>query len=191
MRRDGGFTLLEVLVALVVLGFLMAGLAGGIRLGMRAWGAQDRAIAAHAELDAVDRALRHLIAQADPGDPSHAAGVKGDAARLTLVTRLPAASNQAVDAALLVDAGHQLVLRWMPRRFGRPIGPPPPAQQTELLDGVEAVQFAYWARNGEGGWRSSWNGNDPPALIRIRLRFADAARHWPDIVAAPARERSR
>lgn len=191
MRRDGGFTLLEVLVALVVLGFLMAGLAGGIRLGLRAWGAQDRAIAAHADLDAVDRALRHLISQADPGDPTHAAGIGGTASRLALVTRLPAASDRAVEAALFVDAGHHLVLRWTPRRFGRPIGPPPPAQQTALLDGVDAAQFAYWARNGEGGWRGAWDGNDPPALIRVHLRFTDAARHWPDIVAAPARERPR
>lgn len=191
MRRDGGFTLLEVLVALVVLGFLMAGLAGGVRLGMLAWGAQDRAIAAHGELDAVDRALRHLIEQADPGDPTHAAGVGGGATRLALVTRLPAASDRAVEAALLVESGQRLVLRWTPRRFGRPIGPPPPAQQTELLGGVDAVQFAYWARSGEGGWRSAWDNQDPPALIRIRLRFADATRRWPDIVAAPARERPR
>jgi len=191
IARDGGFTLLEILVALVVLGFLVAGLAGGVRLGMRAWGAQDRAIAVHGELDAVDRALRLLIEQADPGDATHAAGVKGGTAQLGLVTRLPAVADQPVDAALLVDAGQRLVLRWTPRRFGRPIGPPPPPQDAVLLDGVEAAQFSYWPRNGEGGWRSAWDGPDPPTLIRVRLRFADAARHWPDIVAALARERAR
>ncbi len=146
VRREDGFTLLEVLVALVVLGFLMAGLAGGVRLGMQAWNAQDRAIAVHGDLDAVDRVLRRLIEQADPGDPTHAAGIAGDASRLVLETRLPAASDRAVDAALLVDARHQLVLRWAPRRFGKPIGPPPPTQDTELLDGVASVQFAYWPR---------------------------------------------
>lgn len=194
-RQDSGFTLLEVLVALVVLGFLMAGVAGGIRLGMRAWGQQDRAIAEHGELDAVDRALRHLIEQADPGDATHAAGIAGNATRLALTTRLPATADRAVDAALLVGAGHNLLLRWAPRRFGKPIGPPPPAQDADLLDGVDAVEFAYWPRvvgpGGEGGWRAAWNGPDPPALVRVRLRFADAARHWPDIVAAPARERAR
>jgi general secretion pathway protein J len=187
--REDGFTLLEVLVALVVLGFLMAGLAGGIRLGMQAWNAQDRAIAVHGELDAMDRALRRLIEQADPGDQTHAAGVAGDASRLALTTRLPAASDRAVEAVLLVDARHRLVLRWMPRRFGRPIGPPPPPHDTELLDGVASVQFAFWPRGAQGGWRGVWDGPDPPALVRIRLSFSDAARHWPDIVAAPERDR--
>ena len=195
-ERDGGFTLLEVLVALVVLGFLMAGLAGGVHLGMQAWNAQDRAIAVHGDLDAVDRALRGLIEQADPGDPTHAAGVAGDASRLVLETRLPTASDRAVDAALLVDARHRLVLRWTPHRFGRPIGPPPPPQDTELLDGVHSVQFAYWPRGGPngkggGGWQGAWDSPDPPALVRVRLLFTDTARHWPDIVAAPERERAR
>lgn len=190
--EDGGFTLLEVLVALVVLGLLVAGLAGGVRLGLRAWGAQDRAVAAHGELDAVDRALRGLIEQADPGDTTHPAGIKGGPSRLALTTRLPAAASaRAVDAVLLTESGGRLVLRWTPRRFGRPLGPPPPAQDAVLLDGVDAVEFAYWAQGGEGGWQGAWNGQDPPALIRIRLRFTDAARHWPDIVAAPARERAR
>lgn len=189
--REGGFTLLEVLVALVVLGFLMAGLAGGVRLGMQAWNAQDRAIAVHGDLDAVDRALRRLIEQADPGDPTHAAGVAGDASRLVLQTRLPAGSDRAVDAVLLVDARHRLVMRWTPRRFGKPLGPPPPTQDVELLDGVASVQFAYWPRGAQGGWRSAWDKPDPPALVRVRLSFTDAARHWPDIVAAPERDRPR
>lgn len=195
-RSDGGFTLLEVLVALVVLGFLMAGLAGGVRLGMQAWSAQDRATAAHGELDAVDRAVRRLIEQADPGDQSHAAGIVGDGSRLVLTTRLPAVSDRAVDAVLLVDARGRLVLRWTPQRFGRPIRPPPPPRDADLLDGVASVQFAYWPRGAPGsgtggGWRGAWNGPDPPALVRVRLGFADAARHWPDIVAAPERDRLR
>ena len=196
MRRDAGFTLLEVVVALVVLGLVMAGLAGGTRLGMLAWNAQDRAIAAHGDLDAVDRAVRDLIAQADPGDATHAAGVAGDAGQLALTTWLPAAAgHEAAEAAFLVDAQGRLVLRWTPRRFGRPLGPPPPAQEVVLLDGVRAAEFAYWprgdAQGGAGGWRPVWNAPDPPAMIRVRLVFADAARHWPDIVAAPARARAR
>ena len=57
-RRDAGFTLLEVLVALVVLGFVLTGVTGGIRYGVRASQTQARLVEAQGELDAVDRALR-------------------------------------------------------------------------------------------------------------------------------------
>lgn len=189
--KEGGFTLLEILAALVVLGFLMAGLAGGVHLGMQAWDAQDRAIAAHDELDAVDRALRQMIGQAEPGDQVHPSSVAGDESRLALATRLPAERGGAVDAALGLGKGSRLVLRWTPRRYGKPFGPPPPAREAALLDGVESVRFAYWPRGAQGGWRGAWDGPDPPALIRISLTFKDPARHWPDIVAALGRDRVR
>ena len=35
-QRDAGFTLLEILVALVILGLIVSGLAGGTRLGLKA-----------------------------------------------------------------------------------------------------------------------------------------------------------
>ena len=187
-RNDGGFTLLEVLVSLVVLGLLMAGLAGGVRFGMVAWNAQDRAIAGHDELDAVDRTLRQMIERADPGSQAHPGGVAGDAGRLALQTILPGA-GQPVDVAIGVDKASRLTLRWTPRRFGKPFGPPPPGREADLLDGVEGVRFSYWPRGAQGGWQTVWNSPDPPALVRVSLRFADRARHWPDIVAFVARDR--
>ncbi len=41
---------------------------------------------------------------------------------------------------------------------------------------------------GAAGWRDAWDRQDPPALIRVRLTFADG-RRWPDIVAPVMRER--
>ena len=79
-------------------------------------------------------------------------------------------------------------MRWTPQEPGVRLGPPPPVQEAELLRGVSQVRFAYWPRGGGGGWRDAWDRQDPPALIRIRLAFADG-RHWPDIIAAPRRQR--
>ena len=42
MKRPNGFTLLEILVALTVLGFLLAGLAQGVHFGLLAWGTEVR-----------------------------------------------------------------------------------------------------------------------------------------------------
>ena len=50
--RQSGFTLLEMLVVLVVLGFLMVGLTQGVRAGLTMWGAQTRRVGETADLDA-------------------------------------------------------------------------------------------------------------------------------------------
>ena len=189
--REAGFTLLEVLVALVVLGFLLVGLSGGVQLGVRGWDTQARAAATFAELDAVDAALRRLVAAVDPGDPTRPAGLAGTTAELRMVTALPAAvSNQQADVALLVQDG-VLLLRWRPHVAGLvpATAPAVPAQMAELMRGLSGLRIAYW---GPNGWQDGWTAADPPALVRLALLFPPndpAGRHWPPIVAAPARTR--
>jgi prepilin-type N-terminal cleavage/methylation domain-containing protein len=48
-RRQGGFTLLEVLISLVILGFLLVGLTYGLRAGLALWAAQQRHLSETAE----------------------------------------------------------------------------------------------------------------------------------------------
>lgn len=195
--RDGGFTLLETLVALVVLGFVMAGLAAGARFGLRAWGTQSRLIDARAELDAVDRTLRRLIEGMDPGGPNQAPLIEGGRGAMSFTSELPAvaaAVTRRADVALLVDPGGRLVLRWTPRLNATRFGPPPPMEEAELLRGVARLELAYWPRPTPdapvAGWRESWAEKALPELVRIRLAFPPGdGRRWPDIVAAPMRER--
>ncbi len=195
MRRDSGFTLLEVLVALVVLGFVVAALSQGLRFGLRATERQERAAAERGDLDAVDRLLRRLVTQMDPGSSRTPAAVIGDPAALVFTTDLGAAvsalATAEADARLAVEGG-RLVLRWRPALHVSRFGPPPPPQQTTLLEGIERIEFAYWgaAGNGPPAWRTEWRERALPLLVRIRLVFpAGAARHWPDIVTGPARPR--
>src|SRR5438034_9834053 len=61
--RQSGFTLLEMLVVLGVLGFLMVGLTQGVRAGLTIWGAQTRRVAETADLDAGARVLRRLLSR--------------------------------------------------------------------------------------------------------------------------------
>lgn len=190
---DAGFTLLELLVALVVLGFILAGLAQGVRYGLRATDAQVRLLAERGELDAVDRALRHLIERMDPGTGRDGAGIQGTAGRLVFVSELPEASGLSTgraEFALGVDGARRLVLRATPRPPGRPFVPPPLPIETELLRDVAGIELAYWPRGANARWVSSWIANDLPMLIRLRVTFLPGdKRHWPDIVAGPRRER--
>lgn len=191
-RAARGFTLLEVLVALVVLGFLLAGLAQGVRFGLQAWGMQTRAVARQQDMDATYRALRRLIEDADPGEANDNGTVQGQPHTLALRTRLPASAGadggMTADVGLGVDDRHRLVLRAAPHPHAELLGPPPPVLRAVLLSGVDHVDFGYFRAAGKGaGWHDAWSDPDVPALIRLHVVFTggDKRRQWPDLVAAP------
>lgn len=187
--RAAGFTLVETLVALVVLGFLMAGLAQGTRFGFQAWDMQTRMIDEQGELDGVDRVLRTLIQQMDPGTPSGGATFKGSANTLIFTSRLPAISGlttRRADVILAVDGARRLSVRWTPHRHAMRLGPPPEIREAELLRGVARLEISYWRPEGNGAWLSAWSARELPGLIRFRIVFArSGTRQWPDIVVAP------
>ena len=194
--RQAGFTLLEILVALVVLGFLMLGLAEGARFGLRAWNTETTLLARGTDMDATDRALRGLIVAADPGDPNEPVPFHGKAHTLAFTSRLPMAADQmitrAADVALGVDSKHRLVLRWSLHPHAERLTTPPPPHETVLLENVDHVDFGYLRRPEQGGgWTTVWDQPTLPQLVRITVVFpTDDRRHWPTIEAAPVLARS-
>jgi general secretion pathway protein J len=188
-----GFTLLEILVVLVVLGILVVGLAQGLHLGMQVWDRQGRALGAVGELDAADRTLRGLIAQMDPGGHVEMSDIDGTDQTLRFTTLLPAASGalptQRAEVMLLVDQQHRLVLRWTPSPHVVPLVPVV-SNETILFTGVDRLAISYKSAAPAAAWQTEWQSPIPPSLVRIRIGFSRSdARRWPDIVAAPMRER--
>jgi general secretion pathway protein J len=195
--RQSGFTLLEMLVVVVVLGFLVIGLTQGVRAGMALWHAQQRRVGETAELDASARVLRSLltgIAGATPGGfgPGAAAGgeIKGDANHLTFVGDLPTGLGTTRRANISIELHDgRLVLRWTPHRHEISFGPPPQPTVTELISGVVRLEIAFWGKaapDQPAAWQARWDGPAAPELIRIRLVFAKGdRRHWPDLIAPP------
>jgi general secretion pathway protein J len=194
-ERAGGFTLLELLTALVVLGFLVVGLAQGLRFGVQAFGHQSQVLSAESELDATDRTLRRLIEQMEPGGRG-VAEIVGDAKTLRFSTEMPApaeaSGTRRVWALLKVDRANRLVLQWSPNRHAQPLGPPPAPAETVLVERVDHLDLAYALPPGAGsGWVSSWKSVTPPRLVRIHIGFARGdVRRWPDILAAPMRDQT-
>jgi general secretion pathway protein J len=197
--RAGGFTLLELLVTLVVLGLLMATLTRGIRLGLRARDVEARITAGDSQLETTSRVLRTLISRAEPGDPyAPDAAFTGTPHAVSFVTTLPegfgAAGAREADVSLGVEPGRHLVLRWRPH-YRRWIVPPPPPSAVTLVDGVERVDLGFWqpgANAAAGSWVAALEAAEPPKLVRVRVVFpAGDPRRWPDIVAAPVQEALR
>lgn len=189
-RSPPGFTLLEVLVALVVLSLLLLGLAQGSRFVLSGWDHQARLAARNQDLDTVDRTLRRLIVQARPGSDRERLEFAGAPHSVTFTSIVPVPAGglppQRADIRLIVDASHRLLLVWTPHLHGVRIGPAPPPEATEILRGVERLDLAYWPAAQDGGWTPVWHDQTPPRLVRVRIVFTDADRaRWPDILAAP------
>jgi len=191
---SAGFTLLEILVALVVFGLVMIGLTQGVQFGLHARAMQARTVEARSGLETTDRVLRNLVEQMDPGSTDRPAAVVGTEHSLSFVTTLPTEESPPVDAALLVDGAHRLLLRWTPRLHAVRYGPSPRPTDSLLVDNVDRVDFAYWELPADraGQWVSTWHGSPLPILVRIRIVFrAPDRRRWPEMIVAPMRQPSR
>ena len=196
-QGQGGFTLLEILVALTVLGFLLIGLNEGVRAGLGMWSKQTRQIGSMAELDSTARLLRSLLgniplapaAAANPGSPPLAISFSGATGQLAFVGDMPTGLGSTRRADITVTSrGGRLVLLWAPHRHEQS-NTAPVAQETELLGGVVRLEFAYWGTSGADSpttWLTQWDGPALPQLIRIRMSFGKGdSRHWPDMIVAP------
>ena|SRR5271167_1730638 len=199
LGRQSGFTLLELLVALVVLGFLVVGLTQGVRAGLTMWGAQTRRVGETGELDAGARVLRMLLSGIStlpsggiaPG-AAHPTKLEGRPESLAFVGDLPTGLGTSRRANITLELVEgRLVLRWTPHRHELSTAPAPEPIETELIRGVERLEFAYWgssAADQPAGWQAQWDSYNVPELIRVRLGFAKGdRRRWPDLIAAPQR----
>ena len=110
-RHHRGFTLLEMLVVLIVLGFLMLGLNQGVRTGLGFWTVQSRQIGNTAELDTTARILRMLLtglpiapaAAINPGAAPMALSFAGAADHLTFVGDLPTGLGNTHRADITIE----------------------------------------------------------------------------------------
>jgi len=192
-----GFTLLEMLVVVVVLGLLIIGLSQGVRAGLTLWDAQSRRSDETAELDAAARVLRSLLsgitalptAGFNRGAPG-AAEFKGTSDSLVFIGDLPTGlgTTRRAEITLTVNQG-RLVLRWVPYRHELSVAPPPQPTETELVRKIDRLELAYWGSpspDRPAGWQVQWEGAAIPELIRLRLVLGkDDRRRFPDLIAAP------
>ena len=142
---QGGFTLLETLVAVTVLALLMIGLTQGVHTGFAFWSAQSRRGGETAELDATARVLRSLLsgiptrpAASLPGAGAAAIAFEGRPDRLAVVGELPTGfgDSRRADITIALRSG-RLVLAWTAHRHEQNSGVSPIPAETELMRGID------------------------------------------------------
>lgn len=203
-RGMAGFTLMELLVALVLLGLIATMALGGVRMGARTWETVTQKTGEGGHTQIVRSFLARELAQAFPvlaGDRGRELRLFYEGDRESLIFVAPLAPHfglgglQRLEIALVEgeagEEGKQLILKR--RRFQRDDGAKPSHEEDEdeihlLLDGIAEADFAYResARDAPATWSADWHGRAGlPALVRLRVSFIDPRKPaWPDLVVA-------
>ena len=197
-RRDGGFTLIEVMIGLALLGLILSLLFAGLRFAGRGSDAVETASERANRMRIADGLLRRELAAVYPyrwkktADFRLAFDGAHDAIRFVSGTAPRAGQGGLQMVELRLDEteaeGRRLTMRRrIPDPEQRDFDGLEKADEMVLLEGLEDAAFQYYGADtptGRPSWRDKWE--DPqrlPRLVRIRLQFADSAA-WPEMVVA-------
>lgn len=196
-RPSPGFTLLELLIGLALVGLILSLVFAGLRLGTRSWDAGEQRMAESSGRAQLLAFLRVALEQAYPyrwqdGGATHAAFF-GLPDALAFVGPLP--NHAGLGGRYLVvlrleegEEGQDLVLRWRPPEAGaRDFSDLDEAPRVVLAKSVQGLEFAYFGSAGEAeapAWGDQWNQREAlPRLVRLRILPGHTAA-WPDLVVA-------
>lgn len=201
-RRDGGFTLLEMLVSLVVFAAVAALVYGTVRIGSRSWEGATARIDDTEAMRIGWAFLQTSLSNSWP-EPSLNPDVPGihfagTPSAVEYVADLPAYLGTGGPHVLSLqlepqpESGRwQLTLRLLPvRPLAEAEQPAQPArvQEVALADGVAALAIRYYGIGAEEDgprWHSEWREqNSLPTLVTVQVA-ADDGTHWPILVAHP------
>jgi general secretion pathway protein J len=189
-RTQRGFTLIEMLVALVLLAAMMSLLYSGVNFGLRSWDAADVNGRRTADRRIGENFLRRELTQLFPmrfKDPMTLKfAFSGEREQLRFVSSRPAGVTQGGLSLVGIDVEEgdgrtrNLVMRRaMPDDAAKDFGPLDAAKPTVLLEGIDAVAFSYFGSENDftdPQWYDTWTFEGHiPALVRISMRSADGS----------------
>jgi general secretion pathway protein J len=197
VRSDAGFTLVELMIAVALMGMLTMLAYGAVQFGNLSWHHIDSSRDADAERTAIRQLLLHAITGAYPGFSSaeyndRSIAFSGEKEALQLVAPLPEALSPGVMAVEQFSMGRQgdrssLLMSWhldLPAATGGTL----PSQVVRIASSISAIRFGYFGRVKEGNppaWFDRWSGLDHlPELVRVQVWRADGGKTpWLDFSA--------
>jgi general secretion pathway protein J len=195
MQSEAGFTLLELLIAMTLLGFLSVLMFTGLRFGKRAWETAEDATGLSNKVRTFQYSLREDIARAYPllevVDATHAnIAFDGAADRLSFLVPGMDGISSGEMARVTIDARHtksgsEIEVSAAPELAASDAT----RTRTIELPGVTALEFAYLGADKPTDaltWRDSWSGRTKfPALVRVSARSAHGDAVWPELIMKP------
>jgi len=193
---SGGFTLIEVVVAISLLALGLALSFGTLRGASKATERAEIVSQRDERLRAVQGFMRTQINAAMPiafefdEGTGEATFFRASADKLQFVAQMPGYLSRGgpyLQTLELVhgDKGRRLQFRHQLLTAEGPL--PEEREPVVLLDGIEEGGFEVRnldEQSRPGSWQSDWDiAAQMPPVVRLKLRFADGNRHWPEFVA--------
>jgi general secretion pathway protein J len=197
LRCQTGFTLLELLVAILILGLIMTAAFGALRLGSRSWESGVLRANEAQELRAVTDFLRRQFNQLAPiswsKNKNKMIAFYGDSQRVRFIATAPEYSGGPGLLLYSLTADRQefpesLVLSYSPfdpgtGRFENSLN----TRSVVLIDENADVSFAFFgakSAKGKPDWHQEWpsDAEQFPSVIRMRSVTDGGSRHWPDLM---------
>ena len=186
-----GFTLVEVVVAMVLVGAIMTLIYSGLSFALRSWDAAEANGRRTADLRLGANFLRRELTELFPMRWKDPLEVKmafdGGAGHLRFVSSRPAGLQLGGLALVGVQVEDNrekrsrdlVMLRAMPDHAAVDFGPLERAERHVLMPGVERVEFAYFGSENEFAdpkWHDAWKfPGRVPEMVRMRVRMGDGA----------------
>ena len=199
---NAGFSLMELLIAITILGFILTLLFTAFRLVQRSWDAAEKHIESTSQSQIGRQFLSNLIAQASPlvwkNSPEKYLAFSGTATELRLVTELPAHFDGGglQQVALTVETDGEsssLIFSNAPlKREAIDFDVQSNDNSHVIIDKAKKIAFSYYGPEKTGAvpnvdaparWTNDWDkAGQLPKLIRIQL---ETDPRWPDLFISP------
>jgi general secretion pathway protein J len=185
-RTEAGFTLLEVIVALMLLSILVVALSGSLSFGTRVWEHTSRSARARGDLISayqfLDLSFGRLAKQ------SSGASQQNQSPDFTGTSQVLTFRTDGF-AAVGLPGPHFVKLEVVDRRLQVSVLDPNRApivagdRDFVLADSTESVLLAYRGYDGVGsdtGWVGDWlQDRSPPSFVRVTIvRSGDQSQTW-------------
>jgi len=193
-KKQRGFTLLEMIVALAISGLLVTLAYGSLRIGIRSWEASQTRVeqsdAMRIGWQFLQRSLIEAKAVTDPLQNTSNLLFSGTSTTLSFVADMP--SHLGLGGLYVIQIAPQgnqdlqlklsrtLLSEYKQRNTeNRP-------QQAILVDELNHIDIAYYGQlneKGSAGWHSTWlEQKTLPQLVRLDIKQADG-KSWPTLTA--------
>jgi len=207
LHLHSGFTLLEVLVAMVIMAVIMTTAFGALRLGGRSWEAGIARASGNETFrtvaDLLQRQVSQVIPMTWPDDTEKRIAFEGTPNQLRFIAPAPQQYQQAGLFEYSLTAQRQgldtkLVLFYIPFNPDAEVFQTLASQQQVLLvEGLESVVFDYYGSLTNIGthpttssepprWHQRWDADAQnfPDLVRLRMEVSEGQQPWPELYLA-------